>query len=129
MKRKGRNVSNKSLPLLHSLSDSKHSSFESFPLALYAKIFQSGEKKTNIKWRRKGLRHHWASLKFAAKTVKRKVMTTVELYLRKSEVSHTCSHPYHSLGCLVMEAWAPASRKARPTTKFRSGSKLMHVWK
>lgn len=127
MKRQGRNVSNKSMPPLHSPSDSKHSSFEGFQLALYAKIFQSGEKKTNIKRGRKGLRHHWASFKFAAKTVKREVMTTVELYVRKSKVSHTCSHPYHSLGCLVMKAWAPASREARPTTKFRSGSKLLHV--
>lgn len=128
MKGKGRNVSNKSLPPLHSLSDSKHSSFEGFQLALYAKRFPSGEKMTNIKRRRKGLEHHWASIKFLAKTVKREVMTTAELYVRKSKVSHTCSHPYHSLGCLVMEAWAPASREARPTTKFRSGSKLLHVW-
>lgn len=128
MKRKGRNVSNKSLPPLHSLSDSKHSKSEGFQLALYAKIFQSAEKKTNIKRGRKGLRLHWAAFKFAAKTLKREVMTTAELYVRKSNVSHTCSHPYHSLGCLVMEAWTPASREERPTTKFRSGSKLLHVW-
>ncbi|KAJ7425210.1 SET and MYND domain containing 3 [Willisornis vidua] len=36
----------------------------------------------NIKRGRKGLRHHWASFKLAAKTVKSEVMTTVELYVR-----------------------------------------------
>lgn len=48
-------------------------------MALYAKIFQSGEKKTNIKRKSKELWHHWASFRFAAKTLKREVMTTVEL--------------------------------------------------
>lgn len=49
LKGKGRNVSNKSLPPLHSLSDSKHSSFEGFQLSLYENIFQSGDKRMNIK--------------------------------------------------------------------------------
>lgn len=128
MKRKGRNVSNKSLSPLHRRSDGVHSSFEDFQLASQAKIFQSGEKKTNIKRGRKGLRHRWVSFRFAAKTVKREAMTTAELYVHKSEVSHTCSHLQHGLGCLVMEVWAPASREARPTTKFRSGAKLLRVW-
>lgn len=128
IKRQGRNVSNKSFPPFHSLSDSKHSSFESFQLALYENIFQSGDKKMTVKRGRKGPQHHWASFKFAAKAVEREAMTTVELYVRKSKVSHTCSHQYHSLGCLVMEVWASASREARPTTNFRSGSKCLRVW-
>lgn len=128
IKRRGRNVSNKSFPPLHSLSDSKHSSFEGFQLALYENIFQSGDKKMIIKRGRKGPRHRCASFKFAAKAVEREAMTTVELCVRKSKVSHTCSHQCHSLGCLVMEVWASANREARPTTKFRSGSKCLCVW-
>jgi len=69
-------------------------------LALYAKIFQRGEKKTNIKKRGKGPQHHWASFRFAAKPVKREVLTTVELYVPKSKVSHTCSHLWGEFGVL-----------------------------